>query len=88
MTKLAEYGTFSADESAKVTQIDEAYSNKVRAMVRFVESSAGYEPAGSVARWTDGYYAVRWTDYSGAIQGRRYRDRYEAANHFGRLIHS
>ena len=69
--------------------IAEAPSARVRAVVRIVWSSPGYESAGSCARWTNGFWAVRWRDSSGAIQGRRYlpteAGEAEARAHFAKL---
>lgn len=36
-------------------------------------SSPGYECAGAMMRWTNGFWAVWWMDRSYARQGRRYR---------------
>ena len=88
--KLAEYKDVNSSNRSSITTLHKSYSSKVRADVSLVHASSGYEPAGSVARWTDGYYAVRWTDCTGSIQGRRYRlDNMEsAADHFYDLTRS
>ncbi len=39
-----------------------------RTMVRLVSRTAGYEPAGSLARWTDGGFSVLF-DMGGAQHG-------------------
>ncbi len=44
------------------------YDNKVT----LAWSSPGYEIAGSMMRWTNGYWAVWWWDRSYARQGRRF----------------
>jgi hypothetical protein len=40
--------------------------------------SAGFEPAGSVARWTNGYYAVRWYAPDGTRHGKQTKTLSEA----------
>ena len=83
----AEYGTFDTDERAVRECLDEAWSDIVRSTVLLVQSSPGFEPAGSVARWTNGYYAV-WWDLAGTIHGRRYHDEDAARAHFARITQS
>ena len=39
---------------------------------RFEWSSPGWECAGAAMRWTNGFWAVRWTDRNGSIQGQRF----------------
>ena len=86
---LAEYGSFPASECAIAQTIASAHSTKIRAAVSLVWSSPGFEVAGSVARWTNGYFAVRWTNADGAIMGQRYRNdgagEASARAHFDRL---
>lgn len=38
-----------------------------------VTVGAGYEPAGSGRRWTDGYHAVRWIRLDGTRGGNRFK---------------
>ena len=71
---LAEYGGFHASKRAIVQTVASAHSTKIRAAVSLVASSPGFEVAGSVARWTNRYFAVRWTNSDGAIMGQRYRN--------------
>lgn len=68
---LAEYGSYGAADRAQISNVIERFSKQVRATVCLMWSSPGFEPAGSVARWTNGFWAVRWHDGS-AYQGRRY----------------
>ena len=57
--------------------------------VRLVWSSPGWEIAGSMMRWTNGFWAVWWLDRSYARQGRRYlpddAGETTARAHFARL---
>lgn len=69
---IVNYGKVNDSNRSTCELMREHWSSKVRANVRLVRVTAGYEPAGSMARWTDGYYAVRWNDHTNAIQGRRY----------------
>jgi hypothetical protein len=48
---------------------------------QLVSATAGYEPAGSMARWTNGYYGV-WFHVDGARNGRRMLDATEARELF------
>jgi hypothetical protein len=72
---LADYGDQNY-EAAIIETIAEAFAPHpaINATVRLQRSSPGFEPAGSRARWTNGYFAVRWRDRGGATQGRRYPD--------------
>ena len=86
---LAEYGSFAASERAIIETIAAAHASRLRAAVSLLWSSPGFEVAGSVARWTNGYWAVRWTSVDGAIMGQRYPNNAEgegrARAHFQRL---
>lgn len=66
--------TCQPHEQAQLTVLDIKHSNHVaiRADVRLERCDPGFECAGSMMRWTNGYYAVRWTDRTGATQGNRY----------------
>ncbi len=72
---LADYGDRDY-EAATLETIAEGFAPHpaINATVRLQWSSPGFEPAGSRARWTNGYFAVRWTDRGGATQGQRYPD--------------
>jgi hypothetical protein len=82
----------SGDQASIREVIKSAYCEHVaiRAKVRLVWSSPGFEPAGSVARWTNGFWAVLWEDRSGSTQGRRYEatdeGEAEARAHYDRLF--
>ena len=79
MTRIAEYGTFPAEDIAARTLIEERTTDKgaFSRTYRLWQVGAGWETAGSVARWTDGYWAVLF-DMDGASHGRRFRDEQEA----------
>jgi len=75
--RLAEYREVKAMGApwASVETIDSAqmrigYSS-LFTTVRLVRSTPGYEPAGSMARWTDGYWGVRY-ELDNAIHGHRF----------------
>ena len=85
---LAEYGTYPDSERSQVETIAKAFAAAVRAEVALQFATPGFECAGSCARWTNGYWAVRWHQW-GAIQGRRYsptdQGETEARVHYARL---
>jgi hypothetical protein len=88
---ISEYGDADKRDSAILEKVAEAFSAHVavRAMVRLEWSSPGWEIAGSMLRWTNGYWACRWTDRNGCTQGQRYKNddegRAKARAHFDRL---
>ena len=82
---LAEYGSYPPEDRAQARVIAEGHSEKVRSTVKLVEVSPGWEMAGSVARWTNGYFAVWWWESSGTRHGQQYKDEAKAAAHFDRL---
>lgn len=71
--RLAEYGQIKDAPRSKVTVIDRRYVESKRREYRLEHGTAGYEPAGSIARWTDEYWAVRF-DLDGARHGQVSRD--------------
>jgi hypothetical protein len=84
---LGDYGDAEVKQNhCVVTVLATAWSAHVKADVSLIESSPGFESAGSVARWTNGYCAVRWYQ-DGARHGQRYKpDQLDAARqHFTRL---
>lgn len=86
MTRLAEYRDITPETRCQVTQLDARPCARLRgATVRLVHATPGWEPAGSMARWTDGFYAVWWDQFN-ARQGRRYQTEAEARAHFTRLF--
>lgn len=86
MPATAEYGSQLFNENKATVELrSEKFSAKLKAMVRLIRSSKGYEMAGSCARWTDGYYAVRWNRPDGSIHGGRYLTLKEAVAHFDRV---
>ena len=87
MVRTADFGTFSRDLYAEVTVLDAATGALHRyPTVQLVYSTRGYEIAGSCARWTEAYWAVRWSDGS-ASHGQRYSmdDEAKARAHFAKL---
>jgi len=61
----------------------------IRAEVRLVWSSPGFERAGSMMRWTNGFWAVQW-ERDGCTYGARYlpdgEGETKAREHFARLV--
>lgn len=53
--------------------------------VSLTHSTEGYEPAGSMLRWTNEYWAVRHTAPDGARHGKRYLTLTEALVHYSTL---
>jgi hypothetical protein len=84
MTQLAEYRDVNDSNRARGTILREAFSKKVNTCVRLIAVTEGWEPAGSVARWTDGYFAVRF-ERDGATNGQRYNSMLDATAHYLRL---
>jgi len=84
MTKVAEYRDIRGEALSQRSILAQAHSSKVRGTVKLVAATAGWEPAGSMARWTDGYYAVHYM-VDGAVNGRRYRELMDAQAHYDRL---
>lgn len=68
--KLAEAGTVP-DTLRSVEKTVEARNAKGKTYW-LTQATAGYEPAGAMLRWTDGYWAVTFRD-GGASNGRRFR---------------
>lgn len=76
MIKIAEYRDIEGQPRAERKVLETAsmrigYSS-LTAPLELARVSAGWECAGSVARWTDGYWSVRWADDRGAFQGRMF----------------
>lgn len=86
---IAEAGDVNEGNRAQTERIASAWSDLVRAEVDLSYVTPGFEIAGSVCRWTNGYWAVRWQMRDGTTHGRRYQPtdpgETEARSHFGRL---
>lgn len=69
-----EYGDprLEANQATASTLDSAPLARLPRFTVKLIVSLSGYEIAGSACRWTDGYFAVRYRDDSGATQGRRF----------------
>lgn len=83
---IAEYGSYSdAERSTREVMASAPLARSPRTNVDLARVSPGYEPAGSVARWTDGGWSVRYFD--GAYHGRRFRieNEADARAYFARL---
>jgi hypothetical protein len=59
----------------------EARAGKDGREYRLEQASEGYESAGSMMRWTDGYWAVSF-DFEGARHGRRFKEEADARTLF------
>ena len=76
MVKLAEYRDIEGQSRAERVVLETApmrigYSS-LTTPLELARVSPGWECAGSVARWTDGYWSVRWQDDRGSYQGRMF----------------
>jgi hypothetical protein len=86
MPATAEYGSeLFVNNKAVVELRAEKHSAMLKTKVMLIHSSKGYEMAGSCARWTNGYYAVRWNRPDGTIHGGRYKTLKDAVAHFDRV---
>jgi hypothetical protein len=72
-----------ADRRAKSEVLD-VKTGWGRTRVELTANHAGWACAGSVMRWDNGSYGVRW-ESGGATHGRRYRTFGEALDHFNRI---
>src|SRR5690348_7658146 len=73
---LAEYGELNETNKAQVTILDTVEGD--RKTYSLIHSTPGFESAGSCARWTNGYYAVRIKQRDGSIGGRCFKTLHEA----------
>lgn len=73
---LSEYADVDDTNRARHAEL-ETVRTPLREL-RISHTSAGFEPAGSVARWTNGYYAVRWYAGDGSRHGQHTRTLEEA----------
>ena len=83
MTKVSEYRHISADapRSTEVL-IREAASNiALNRTIRLVEITEGWAVAGSMARWQEARFGVRFTE-NGTLHGRQFLTLKEAKNIF------
>lgn len=63
MVRVADYGTFARELYTAVTVLEQATAAlHGYPTAHLVHSTRGYETAGSCARWTEAYWAVRWSD--------------------------
>lgn len=78
---LAEYGSRYVREAHATREVLATATGAIHGFpqIRFLYTTAGYEIAGSVMRWTDAGWLVHWTDYDGAIHGRRFAEANEDA---------
>jgi hypothetical protein len=83
---LAEYAEVNESNSARTEVMASGKHARLGMEVKLIYSTPGFEPAGSCARWTNGYWAVRF-QLEGATHGQRYKpaDEAEAREHFARM---
>ncbi|CAM5290653.1 hypothetical protein ATER59S_00532 [Aquamicrobium terrae] len=81
---LAEYGDISADEPRPVETVLDTKLGWGRTTVKLVAVTAGWAIAGSMLRWDNGCFAVRY-EIDGAIHGSRYAAFDQALEHFNRI---
>lgn len=72
MSRTAEYRDIKGQPMAARVVVDTKPASRLKATVELATVAAGWECAGSMARWTDGYWSVRWRDTGGSYQGRRF----------------
>lgn len=84
--KITDYGTIKANAWPVASYKCLAKASKEGREFTLCHVGRGYEPAGSMARWTDGYHAVRFY-LDGAIHGRRFKDFNEAVELFNKWTH-
>jgi hypothetical protein len=75
--RLCEYADADRADMAQV-EVFETRAGDFGKVYRLLVSSPGWECAGSVLRWTNGYYAVRITEPSGSFGGRQFKTLDEA----------
>jgi len=85
MKSPIEYRDVPENGLAKKTDITDGWSKRINGRVYLRHSTEGYECAGSMARWTDEYWAVNFM-IDGSVHGQRYRTLSEAERHFDRLM--
>lgn len=73
--QIAEYGQIKDQPRSTHTVLDMRTSRGRE--YKLVSATAGWEPAGSVARWTDAFYAV-WFMANGSRNGQRFVTEAEA----------
>lgn len=81
---LAEYGDISPDDPRPVETVLDTKLGWGRTQVRLVAITAGWAIAGSVLRWDNGCFAVRY-EFDGALHGCRYATFDEALARFNRI---
>jgi hypothetical protein len=80
-SRIAEYGAIRGQALAQRTVLGTAFNPRLRRTYTLTQVDAGWEPAGSMARWTDGYYSVTF-ELDGSRNGRRFTTQQEAVETF------
>ena len=73
-----------SNEPRPVVQVLDQKTGWGRTNVKLIAVSAGWACAGSMMRWDNGYFAVRW-EVSGSTHGQRYKTLEQAHAHFNRI---
>ena len=81
---LAEYGDISADEPRPKETVLDSKLGWGRTTVKLAAVTAGWAIAGSMLRWDNGCFAVRY-EIDGVLHGSRYADFDQALEHFDRI---
>jgi hypothetical protein len=79
----AEYGTYPDAMRSRKTILERRAAAYGRTYV-LSHSTAGYEPAGSCARWTNEKWAAGHTDSNGTFYGQSFKTEHEARAYFER----
>lgn len=81
---VAEYGQIGRDERRPEKTVLDTKTGWGRTKIELIAVTAGWAIAGSMLRWDNGYYAVRW-ESGGATHGSRYKAFDDAVAHFNRI---
>lgn len=83
MKKSVEYSQVNDTNRSEVTLLKTGVSS-LGNLYRLEHYTAGYEPAGSRARWTNEGWAVRFNS-GGSVHGRRFKTEKEAIDRFNEV---
>jgi hypothetical protein len=86
MTKIAEYSEVNSSNKSQRTILAGKPSTKYPGThYSLVHATAGYEPAGACARWTEEKYGTLFLEPRGGQGGQWYKTKAEAEAHFNRV---
>lgn len=85
MPLAKEYSTYGDEEASKRTLLATEYSPRLGRNVRLMHKTAGYEPAGSCARFTQELWGALY-DLDWSTAGQWFKTEAEARKYFNKLI--